>query len=150
MLTQSLSELYDREIQSVIKELKAYRNPQQIWVKEKLVNNTAGNLALHLAGNLRHFFGAVISKDGYQRNREAEFSRNNVALEEMIADLSKASEVVKKALASLSAEELEAIYPLKIQDKEMTTEFFILHLLAHLSYHLGQISYHRRLLDTVA
>jgi len=29
----------------------------------------------------------------------------------------------------------------------MTTEYFLLHLLGHLNYHLGQISYHRRLLD---
>jgi uncharacterized damage-inducible protein DinB len=30
---------------------------------------------------------------------------------------------------------------------EMTTGFFLVHLLAHLSYHLGQINYLRRMLE---
>jgi hypothetical protein len=38
------------------------------------ISNSAGNLCLHLIGNLNHFIGATLGNTGYVRNREQEFS----------------------------------------------------------------------------
>ena len=42
--------------------------------------------------------------------------------------------------------ELAADYPLPLFDNRYKTEDWLIHLAVHLSYHLGQIDYHRRLL----
>ncbi len=57
--------------------------------------------------------------------------------------------VVNTSLDKLTADDLENNYPVIVFEKEMSTEFFLVHLSAHLSYHLRQINYHRRLLDQV-
>jgi uncharacterized damage-inducible protein DinB len=51
---------------------------------------------------------------------------------------------VQDAMSHLSAADLEKEYSLDVFGYPMTTEFFIVHLATHLSYHLGQIDYHRR------
>jgi len=43
--------------------------------------------------------------------------------------------------------QLEKEYPLIVFAEKMTTDFFLIHLIAHFTYHLGQINYHRRLSD---
>ncbi|MNL84327.1 hypothetical protein D3C87_2122640 [compost metagenome] len=55
--------------------------------------------------------------------------------------------MVNNTLDFLTETDLKAIYPQIVFEKEMTTEFFLVHLSTHLAYHLGQINYHRRLLD---
>ncbi len=48
---------------------------------------------------------------------------------------------------NLKNEDLQKTFPINVFNYEMTTEFFLVHLTTHLNYHLGQINYHRRLLD---
>ena len=109
------------------------------------VPNSAGNLCLHLNGNLQHFFGAVLGATGYVRDRDAEFSSVGVSRETMIADIDSTLSVVKSTLAKLSDDDLAAIYPIEVFGKPMTTGFFLTHLATHLDWHLGQINYHRRM-----
>ena len=47
----------------------------------------------------------------------------------------------------LTEEDLQKEYPLLVLPQKTSTGYFLVHLAAHLSYHLGQINYHRRLLD---
>ncbi|MDZ7624548.1 MAG: DinB family protein [Ignavibacteriaceae bacterium] len=113
----------------------------------EIVKNSAGNLCLHLCGNLQHFIGAVLGNSGYIRNRDAEFSKKNVPIRELVAEIELTAKVVEKALKNLPEEILEKTYPINVFGYEMTTEYFLTHLTTHLNYHLGQINYHRRLLD---
>ena len=55
--------------------------------------------------------------------------------------------IVEDTLSVLKQDDLDKPYPLQVFKFEMTTEYFLVHLVMHLSYHLGQINYHRRLLD---
>ena len=51
-----------------------------------------------------------------------------------------------KWLNSIKNEELLADYPENKFDKPVTNQYLLLHLISHLTYHIGQINYHRRLL----
>ncbi len=42
---------------------------------------------------------------------------------------------------------LEAEYPILVFDHKTSTEYLLVHLTGHLNYHLGQINYHRRLIE---
>lgn len=146
MLIETLKSLFDRDLNKLKLEIESYQNESQIWEIDKNISNSAGNLCLHLIGNLNAYIGAEIGKTGYIRNRELEFSLKDVPRSELIEKIENTILVVNKALDTLTETDLEAIYPLVVFEKEMTTGFFLIHLSTHLAYHLGQINYHRRLL----
>ena len=118
-----------------------------MWEITGDISNSAGNLCLHICGNLQHFIGSVLGGSGYKRDRDSEFSRKNVPVDEMIKKIDQTILIVKNTLSELDESKLEEIYPINVFGKEMTTGFFLVHLTTHLNYHLGQINYHRRLLD---
>ncbi|MGA8263749.1 MAG: DUF1572 family protein [Ignavibacteriaceae bacterium] len=147
MIQQSLSELFERDLTRLKEEITLYSDESKIWVVKGEIKNSAGNLALHLLGNLNHFIGAVLGNNGYVRNRDAEFSDKNVSLTEMINNVDKTKEVIKSILSKISDEELAEDYPVVVlAGKKMKTGYFLIHLAGHLNYHLGQINYHRRLI----
>lgn len=47
----------------------------------------------------------------------------------------------------ISDKQLNENFPIIIWEKETKMAFTIIHLLSHLNYHLGQINYHRRILE---
>lgn len=147
MLIETLKALFERDLNKLKVEIEAYQNEDQIWVIDKQVSNSAGNLCLHLIGNINLFIGNQIGKTDYVRDRPLEFSLKNVPRAELIAKIEDTMLVVDKSLDTLSIFDLEEIYPMIVFEKEMTTGFFLVHLSTHLAYHLGQINYHRRLLD---
>lgn len=114
-------------------------------VSRKNISNSAGNLTLHLVGNLNHFIGKVLGKTDYSRNRELEFSQKDVLKVELIKRIEDTRQVIVGTLAKLNEIELDNQYPLKVFDMEMTIGYFLIHLLTHLTYHSGQINYHRRI-----
>ncbi len=145
MLTTILTELFERDLTKLKEEIAAFENEADMWLKPGNVPNSAGNLALHLCGNLQHFFGAVIGNTGYVRDRDSEFTRTNVPRSEILSDIDKSLAVVKDTLANLTDEDLAANYPIEVFGKPMTTGWFITHLATHLSWHYGQIYYLRRM-----
>jgi Protein of unknown function (DUF1572) len=149
MITQTLIALFERDLTKLKEELLAYQNEETIWKTEAQIPNSAGNLTLHLIGNLNAFIGAEIGKTGYVRNRPLEFSDKDVPRQKMIAALDSTIEVIKNALSTLTEEDYAAEYPLVVFKEKMSTEYFLIHLAVHLGYHLGQINYHRRLLDRI-
>ncbi|TDW52641.1 uncharacterized protein DUF1572 [Flavobacterium sp. 270] len=145
MLIETLKSLFDRDLNKLKVEIESYQDETQLWIIDKNISNSAGNLCLHLIGNINHFIGVQIGKTDYVRNRELEFSLKNVPRTELIQKIEDTIVVVNNALDSVTQSDLEAIYPLVVFEKEMKTEYFLVHLAMHLSYHLGQINYHRRL-----
>lgn len=137
--------LFLRDLDHVRQELQAYPAEALMWKTTPAISNSAGNLALHVAGNLQHFIGAVLGNSGYVRNRNAEFE-NQLPVSEVLAELEAAETALRAVLPALSPSQLAAQYPLEVFGKPMTTGWFLLHLQGHLNYHLGQINYHRRLL----
>ncbi|WP_020605802.1 DinB family protein [Spirosoma spitsbergense] len=147
MLTQTLKALFRRDLEQLKREIELYQSEEKIWYTEKGISNSAGNLCLHLVGNLNAFIGAELGKTGYVRHRDLEFSLKNVSRSELLTKIDETNAVVERALENLTIEQLEAEYPQQVFGKPMTTEYLLVHLSSHLMYHLGQINYHRRLLD---
>jgi Protein of unknown function (DUF1572) len=144
MLLEDFKAILLRDIAGLERELDLYPDDASIWKNLPGVPNTAGNLMLHLAGNLQHFFGAVLGNTGYVRNREAEFANRDVPRSELKKELTGSRQGVLAAFTKLTDSSLEQPYPVKIGDATFTTKLAILHFLCHLTYHLGQIDYHRR------
>ncbi len=147
MLTQTLIALFTRDLTKLKKEMESYQNEANIWITEKAIANSAGNLCLHLVGNINAFIGTELGKTGYVCNRDQEFSLKNVPREEMLEKIDDTIVVVSKVLETVTDEQMNSEYPLLVFKEPMTTEYFLVHLASHLTYHLGQINYHRRLLD---
>lgn len=147
MLKDALLKIYERDLEKLKKEISLYGDENDLWVTKNQIANSAGNLCLHLLGNLNHFIGAVLGNTGYARNRDAEFSAKNVSREELLAEIDKLLDVVFISLQTLSDDDLKKDYPVEKNGETVTTDFMLLHLLTHLSYHLGQINYHRRLVQ---
>lgn len=147
MITESLKSLYTRDLNKLKTEIESYQNEEALWKIDKNILNSAGNLCLHLVGNLNHFIGAILGNSGYIRNRELEFSLKNIAKSELIQQVEGTLNVIISTLDQLSEEDLAKEYPIEALGYPMITEYFLIHLFGHLGYHLGQINYHRRLLD---
>ena len=139
-----------RELRALDREIAAYPDDASLWTTPAGAPNSAGNLALHLAGNLRHFIGATLGGTGYQRDRDSEFSTKGLTRDELRAIVRSAIDEMSKAFDTITDEQLDNEYPLLLQDRRLRTSDFLVHLAAHLSYHLGQIDYHRRLSTTSA
>ncbi len=140
-------QLFQRDLKKLKTEITSYKDEKKIWEVSAEIKNSAGNLCLHICGNLQHFIGAVLGNSGYVRDRDSEFSRKNVPVEELIKEIDKTLEIVTETIRNFEEEKLIEIYPINVFGKEMTTGFFLAHLTTHLNYHLGQINYHRRLID---
>jgi hypothetical protein len=143
-----LSELFTRDLNKAMAELDLYPTEASLWLVGEQISNSAGNLALHLAGNLRLLLGDDLGGVPYARDREAEFGSRNVPRAEVQDGLRRTLEVVQSTLAALDESRLDEPNPRQLPGfpDGMSTRYFLLHLYGHLNYHLGQINYHRRLL----
>lgn len=148
MLKESLKSLFTRDLNKLKSEIEQYKNEQVIWQIDKAVLNSAGNLCLHLVGNLNTFVGGELGKTGYVRDRPLEFSQKNVPRAELISKIENTIKVVNDALDQLTDADMERDYPMvKVVEGGSSIGFMLIHLSTHLAYHVGQINYHRRLLD---
>jgi hypothetical protein len=150
MLVTPIAAVIRRDLDALQREIEAYADERELWVTAPGIANPAGTLALHLAGNLRHFVGAVLGGDGYRRDREAEFARRGVSRQEVLAEIGRAREVVESVLARVPEGDMEAPFPAEIAGERLSTAQALIHLACHLAYHLGQVNYHRRLLASAA
>lgn len=144
---KNLSFLFRRELEKLMLEINSYQNESNLWIINKDIKNSGGTLCLHICGNLKTYIGAELGKTGYIRNREMEFSEKNIPKEKLIENIKETIIAVTETLEKLNLEDYDKIYPQNVLGYEMTTGFFLIHLFGHLGYHLGQINYHRRLLD---
>lgn len=146
MLATELAALYSRDLTRLVQELSAFPDTATLWQTRAGISNAAGNLALHLEGNLREFIGRVLGHHDFTRDRPREFSDSGIEKSELVARLSAVRDEIPPVIASLSAEQLEGAYPMIYSGMTLPTQQMLIHLEGHLSYHLGQIDYLRRLL----
>jgi uncharacterized damage-inducible protein DinB len=147
MITKALTELFERDLQKLKAEINLYKDEDNLWLVKEGISNSAGNLCLHLLGNLNHFIGATLGNTGYVRHREDEFSLKNILRQDIVMNIENCMLIVKGTLLKLTEDDLEKEFPLEKHGTIVSTKEMLLHLFGHLSYHLGQINYHRRLLD---
>jgi hypothetical protein len=147
-LGKDFARIMGRDLDRLRDEVEAYASDADLWRVRGEIKNSAGTLALHLAGNLDHFVGAVLGHSGYVRDREAEFGDRDVPRDEILHRVASCRSAVVGTLNGLSDAALQLPYPGQLPPPlaGSTTHLFLVHLAGHLTWHLGQINYHRRLL----
>jgi uncharacterized damage-inducible protein DinB len=147
MIIDALKSLYFRDLNQLKKEIELYISDANLWRVEGKITNSGGNLCYHLIGNLKAFVGAELGGSNYIRQRDLEFSAKHIKREKLVEEIEETLQIVMDTLSILSDKDLEKEYPIIVFKEKMTTGYFLIHLATHLNYHLGQINYHRRLLD---
>ncbi len=147
MILDALKELFVRDLEKVKKELNLYSDESNLWLVDNNIKNSGGNLCLHIIGNLKTFIGDGLGKVTYQRDREFEFNGKGVSRVELLSGIDETILVVEKAFSNLEKDDMEKDFPIQIWSKPTNMAFTIMHLQSHLNYHLGQLNYHRRLLN---
>jgi hypothetical protein len=145
-IAAGLAALFSRDLTRLIQELQAFPSDATLWERAPGVKNSAGNLVLHLEGNLREYVGRQMGQVAYSRTRDREFALTGVSRDEMVRRMQDVKELVAKVVAPLSDSELGATYPEDVLGTRLSSLDFLVHLHGHLNFHLGQIDYLRRIL----
>lgn len=145
MLIETIQALLHRDLNKLKTEISAYKDENNLWIIKKGITNSAGNLCLHLIGNLNTYIGAEVGKTDYVRHRDLEFTLKNIPRSELLDKIDQTIHVVKTALNTLTDSDLDKEYPVLVLAERTSTGYFLVHLAVHLGYHLGQVNYHRRL-----
>jgi uncharacterized protein DUF664 len=144
-MIHAIRSILERDLGTLRREVEAYPAERDLWREVPGLANVGGTLALHLAGNVQHYFGAQLGDTGYVRDRPAEFARRNVPRSELLAEIEGARRAIKTALDNLPESRLGADFPEVIAGSKLETGEYLLHLATHFAYHLGQLDYHRRM-----
>jgi hypothetical protein len=145
-LRDTVLRMLHRELAAVQREIEAYPDDESLWRVVPGISNSGGTLALHLAGNLRHFVGAILGESGYQRDRDAEFSARGLPRSHVAGEVGDAMRQVVSTLRTLDPSRLDSDFPIAVGNGvTLRTDVMLLHLAVHAGYHLGQIDYHRRI-----
>jgi len=145
-ILEDIQILMTRELNSLKNEIELFPDDKILWSVLPGITNSAGNLIIHICGNLNYFIGSVLGKTGFVRDRESEFSRKSGSRAELVAQLQDTLEIIQKVLPGVSDSILAANYPKTIGDFELPCGRFLMHLAVHLSFHVGQVGYLRRIL----
>lgn len=144
MLRSSVHAVLRRELAAVRRTIEAYSDDASLWVVRDGLPNAGGTLVLHIAGNLQHYLGGILGGSGYVRDREAEFSRRGEPREVLLTEIDSAVAAVDRGLMALPDDQLAVAFPEPLAGRTVATGDMLVHLAAHLAYHLGQLDYHRR------
>jgi hypothetical protein len=147
MLLEALKQVYLGKLTDLQKEIEGYKDEQTIWRVREGISNSGGNLALHLVGNLNQYIGVVLGGTDYVRNREAEFGLKDVPRAKLLQQIEDTKSVLALTLSKLDPAVLELDYPTPFNSETRTTQWVLIWLISHFGYHLGQVNYHRRLLE---
>lgn len=145
MLVETLKTLFSRDLNKLISEIQLYKNEADLWLVKGQINNSTGNLCLHIVGNLNTYIGKELGKTNYVRNRDLEFSAKNIPRQDLLNSIESTISIVNQVLDNLDQSAFESDYPVLVFKQKTSIEFMLVHLATHLAYHLGQVNYHRRL-----
>ena len=148
MLNSILSSFYERDLRRLIEEIQLFQREEHLWQTKGSVKNTSGNLVLHLIGGLNYLIGAKLAHTSYIRHRDQEFTNRDVPRLELITQIEALIVMIRDTLSELGPEGMTANYPIPFDDQIVPNSYVLVQLLAHLNYHLGQINYLRRVLES--
>ncbi|MDR7544903.1 MAG: DinB family protein [Armatimonadota bacterium] len=114
------------------------------------LRNTAGMVLRHVAGSERYWVGEVAGGRPAHRDREAEFGPDPVRKTEVLAEIDRVAAATRQVLERLAAADL--MHEVEVRRAQgtgrETKAGALLHAIQHLAYHLGQIRYLVKLLQT--
>ena len=146
LLSLELSELFRRDLTRLIQEIEAFPDDATLWKTLPGFTNPAGNLVLHLEGNLREYVGRQMGGVDFQRDRPLEFTEVGGSRAELVRRIAEARELVCSVVAVLTPEQRSAMFPEVVLGALTTAGQLLAALYGHLSYHMGQIDTLRRIL----
>ncbi len=113
---------------------------EDLWWRPNPASNAAGNLVLHLAGNLRQWIVSAVGGGPDQRARAAEFAaQGELTRPDLLALL---TEAVLDADAVLARTDPASLSERRhVQGRDVTVLQAIYHAVEHFSMHTGQILY---------
>lgn len=147
MILESLKELFTRDLNKLKKEIELYSEDSTLWKIENTIKNSGGNLCLHLIGNLNTYIGNGLAQIGYVRDRDFEFSGKFVDRKNLYKQIDQTIQIVNHGLSKVTDDQLNQGFPILVWENETGMAYTLIHLHSHLNYHLGQINYHRRILE---
>lgn len=113
---------------------------EEIWWRPNAASNAAGNIVLHLCGNVRQWITSGLGGAPDARERDKEFAEQGpVPRRVLIRQLKKTVEEASKTIEDLSAEAFRREFA--IQGYRVSGLAAISHVYEHFSYHTGQIIY---------
>lgn len=121
---------------------------ENIWHKPNTNTNAVGNLVVHLEGNIRQYIISGVGGNLDTRKRDDEFNiSHGYTAEKLIDLLSKTLIESNNIVQNLSEDQL--IEEVSIQGFNHTRLSAIIHVIEHLSYHTGQITYYTKFLKNI-
>jgi uncharacterized damage-inducible protein DinB len=113
---------------------------EEIWWRPNPASNSAGNLVLHLCGNVRQWIISGLGGAEDRRERDREFAeRGPILREALVTQLRRTVRDACRVLAKLSDDSLSRKY--EIQGYRATGLDAVFHVAEHFGYHTGQIIY---------
>src|SRR6478752_5361425 len=144
-ILDDIGTLLRRELEGLEREIALFPDDHVLWATRQGITNSAGNLALHIAGNLQHFIGHELGGHPYRRDREREFGFRNGSRADVIEEVRRAQAIVGEVLPRLTADHLAATFDAHA-GVAVPAQRFLLHLCTHTAFHVGQVGYLRRIL----
>jgi uncharacterized damage-inducible protein DinB len=142
-----MAQLYKRDLIRLRDQIEAFSNEADLWKHAAGMTNSAGNLVLHIEGNLREYVGRQMGGVDYKRERPLEFSLKGISRAELVGRIDALAEMLVAVLEKLTEAQLDAEYPEVMRGKVLTTRYFLLSLYGHMNWHMGQIDVIRRSLS---
>jgi len=127
-MIKSLKLLFERDLDKLKQEIESYTSEEKLWMIDKNISNSGGNLCLHLLGNLNTFIGTGLGNTNYVRQRELEFSQKNIARSILLESIEETKKMIQSTLNSITEEKLQEIYPKEIREDGGTIFQFLIHL----------------------
>ena len=113
---------------------------EEIWWRPNSPSNSAGNLVLHLCGNVRQWIISGLGGAEDHRQRAREFAeRGPIPRRELVTQLRRTVRDACRVIARLSDDSLSR--KLEIQGFHVTGLDAVFHVAEHFGYHTGQIIY---------
>jgi hypothetical protein len=118
----------------------------QVWNRGNDVQNSIGNLVLHLSGNVRQWIGSSIGGQPDIRQRDREFAHSSmVDASELLSVLNMTVSGALSILENLPPDRLTEIVP--TQDGERSVLEVIYQVVGHFQQHTGQIIFETKRLS---
>jgi uncharacterized damage-inducible protein DinB len=115
----------------------------QVWQKPSPHSNCIGNLILHLQGNITQYIEATLHGKPDIRKRQTEFEAySQVSKSELWTCIDQCIQRACDIIIQLPTEAFLKKY--QVQCYNLSGVGIIIHVVEHLSYHVGQISFYTK------
>lgn len=129
-----LAEEYPLKIAAALRSMPS----EKLWWRPHAQANSAGNIVLHLCGNVRQWIVAGVGGAPDVRDRDAEFTAvDGWSREALVAELYASCAAARDVLTMLTPESLGDTR--RIQGRDTSVFSAIYHVVEHFSGHTGQV-----------